>query len=229
LTHLSRFVMPQDTATSIAQHTESTLAATIELRRHLRQHIGPTYKFTRPDTFGVHKVGVCIFPPDEHKPYWTVCTAGMSDISMERAPLSARNIELLISLPEEWNWADPVNSWPLALMRTMVELIASDPNKSIIYGQSVRAKRATIPIFSSTDRAAGGVLFGRPALLPERAWHIVSGELNVRWLAILPIFVEEIEFAEKHGEHILIDKLEEAKVSELFDRRRINTCSGVRG
>jgi hypothetical protein len=93
----------------------------------------------------------------------------------------------------------------------------------------VKAKGATIPIFSSTERPAGGVLFGRPALLPEKAWHMVDEESNVRWLAILPLYAEEITFGEKHGEYDLIDKLEEAKVSELFDRRRLTTCLGANG
>jgi hypothetical protein len=158
--------MPQDSATSIAQHTEATLADTINLRRHLRQHVGPIYKFTGPDNPGASNVGICIFPPDERKPYWTLCTVGMSAIVMESAPASSRNIELLISLPEEWNWNDPVNSWPIRLIWTMVELIASDHSKAIVHGQTIRAKGATIPIFSSTERPGGGVLFGRPTLLP---------------------------------------------------------------
>jgi Suppressor of fused protein (SUFU) len=220
-------MMPNESAISSAQHTEAALAATVNLRRHLRQHVGPIYKFTGPDVPGANKVGICIFPPDERKPYWTLCTVGMSAIVMESAPISARNIELLISLPEDWNWNDPVNSWPLALIWTMIELIASDRSKSIVHGQTVKAKGATIPIFSSTERPAGGVLFGRPVLLPEKAWRIVDEDFNVRWLAILPLFAEEIVFGEKHGEHALMDKLEEAKVSELFDRRRRNTCSGA--
>lgn len=219
--------MPGQSSISVTGHTEAALSATIDLRRHLRQHVGPTYKFQPgPDDFGSRKVGVCLFPPDERKPYWTVCSVGMSGILMQSAPLGSRNIELLISLPEDWNWNDPLNSWPLTLMWTMVDLISTDPGKAIVYGQSVRAKGATIPIFSSTDRPAGGILFGRPELLTEAAWRIDSDEMKARWLSIIPLFVEEIVFVEKHGERALIERLEESSVTEFFDRRRLNTCTG---
>jgi hypothetical protein len=138
--------------------------------------------------------------------------------------------ELMISLPPDWPLMEEALEesgyyWPIRWLKTLARL-PHDYNTWLSWGHTIPHGDPAMPISEHTDMCAFMVL---PPLETDEDFLALDMEdgRQVHFYAILPIYLEELEYKLEHGMDALLDKFEEHHINEIFDPKRINTCGDV--
>lgn len=181
--------------------------------KHLEANFGPCksvfHEISSPD--GMH-IDLRIIEPTEKFPCRRLFTCGMGARAMELPPAVRGKvpdrIELMLSLPSDWpmdekSMQEIKFAWPMRLLR----FLARFP-----WEESTWIGRGhTIPLeaFAENTRL-NGVFFDCFESYPADAGRIVlSQETAVQILQVVPVYKEEIDYAEKHGSEELAKLLKE--------------------
>ncbi len=154
-----------------------------------------------------------------NSPITVLITNGLSDYCM---PVPEKEIgkeynELYFCLPSYWDLNDKENpnmNWVLDWIQRM--------SKYVIEKNSWFGKGHTIPCgkpfkaLSATMRA-NHFFLNEPMLLKEELAPLTIGEKTIRFLGIIPIFEDEMDFKSGKGTFKLIRKLEGHGVTEKLD------------
>jgi hypothetical protein len=175
---------------------------------------------------GVH-THVYISGPTEARPFCVLLTAGLSDSPMHPPPdfdLGPCRAELSICLPPDWRFTSKAGRrqrwwWPIRELCTW----AAYPRRQgawIWYHHTVGGLEPLAP-----NLPFSSMLLHPSRELPEEFWKIPTATGEEIWvLSLYPIHDAELRLAHERGAHALIDRLEAAGVTDLFDPSRRSVC-----
>ncbi len=201
---------------------------------HIEAHLGPVAGVFHELVSDLVHIDVHMVGPTEERPYHTLVTSGMSDLPMT-VPEGAeayRHAELSICLPEPWPltqeaFADERNYWPIRWLKMLARL-PHEYNTWLGWGH-------TVPNGDPPERFARNTklccaLLLHPLLAPDDFQQLTMPDgRTVNFLALVPLYREEMEYKLKHGTEALLERFAEAEVNELLDVRRSNVCKARRG
>ena len=65
-----------------------------------------------------------------------------------------------------------------------------------------------------------------PALFGPDFPTLELDDRQIHFLALVPLYAEEVEFKLRYGVNALLDRFADADVTELLDVTRVNVCAG---
>jgi hypothetical protein len=202
------------------------------IERHADQYLGVAESVFHELLSDTVHIDVHVIRPTPERNYYTLYTTGMSALPMH-TPEDAEDFafaELMISLPPDWPLMEEALEesgyyWPIRWLKTLARL-PHDYNTWLSWGHTIPHGDPAMPISEHTDMCAFMVL---PPLETDEDFLALDMEdgRQVHFYAILPIYLEELEYKLEHGMDALLDKFEEHHINEIFDPKRINTCGDV--
>jgi hypothetical protein len=219
-----------------------------QISRHVERTIGHS-----PMVF--HEVVSCdvhldlhVVPPQPDKispafphgrRFYTIVTSGLSTRPM-KLPASSHALEqsayaeLMITLPADWPgflpdgtmspnlMSEDENSWPLRWIKRLAHL-AHEQDVFLGAGNPYAAESHAV---AGNCRLAG-MLAAPSALHPKSATLPIRDDLTIAFLALWPVFPEELAFAQRHGGPALLQRLHQAGVTDLVDIHRKNVAPAL--
>jgi Suppressor of fused protein (SUFU) len=194
---------------------------------HIKKYFGADFfVLHEKDSSTVH-VDIHVVRPTKIRPYFTLLTSGMSDLDM-RVPNGLEDLalgEICLCLPREWplamddlGWREPRYFWPISTLK----LAAKYPHVNqtwLSWGHTVGDVERPQRLSSEADFT--GLMLVRPATFPEGASAVQTEDgRTIHYLALIPLFEEEMSFKQQFGSAALHKKLIDARVTELLDPKR---------
>jgi hypothetical protein len=199
------------------------------ISNHIEEHLGPIdYVFHELVSEYVH-IDVHRIPPQKHRPYYTLVTSGMSEqpMTVPDGAESLRFTELMLCLPPGWplnmeDFQNEQNYWPIRLLKVLARL-PHEFRTWLGLSHSVPNGEPPRP-YASNTRFCCAVLVPPLTCADPFRTLVIDEEQTIQFYAVLPLFPEELECKLKAGMSVLIDRLDNARVTELVGLRRKNAC-----
>jgi predicted Zn finger-like uncharacterized protein len=233
---------PKETPAPLATGATPFLA---DIERHIERTIGPApmvfHEIISPEVhLDLHVVPPRNDEPSEEHPFgtshYTIITSGVSSHPMnlpEGSALSLRYAEMMIALPADWPGMKPdgtfdqavmkdeANWWPLRWLKNVARMPHSFET-FVAPGHTIPNGDPAEPFASGTRFCCMLVLI--PLLAPKSHKLIINDDITVNFYALWPLYREEMDLKLQRGMDPLIDKFDDAKVTELIHVDRKNTC-----
>lgn len=179
-------------------------------------------------------VDVHLVPPARDRNFNVLVTSGMSDKPMNSPFPEARYAEVVALLPPDWkldqaSFEDENNYWPIRQLK----FIARFPHEFDTWvwaTHTIPNGDPPEPYASNTNLSC--ILLYYPISLPQGFHRLkVNEEKEISFLALIPIFRDEMEFKLKKGMEGLIEKFDANGLTEVIDIHRPSCLkrSGIRG
>jgi hypothetical protein len=218
-------------------------AATIELiSNHIEKYIGPIATvFHQKVSHYVH-VDVYVVAPTEKRNYYTLVTSGMSDIPMTvpDGVKASAYAELILCLPPDWpfittecaecteNGTTPhtilalqsdADYWPVGLLMDL----ACAPHEYKTFFMTGHTFAYGVNEKLTPEAQFTGALFVPPRTLTEKfVTLVVSRSKKITFLAVMPLYEEELECKRAEGLSALFPGMEAQNASEILNTERPN-------
>jgi hypothetical protein len=182
--------------------------------------------------FGEHRVAelptlegempLLILELESNSPVTVIMTNGLSDYSMpvpERYKGREFN-ELYFCLPSYWDWQaldNPTMNWIYTWIQKMAKYVV-DCETWIGHGHTFPSGKELTSI-SATMKQDHFILLD-PILLSNELCSLECGATSIHFLAIVPIFKDEMDYKQARGTFKFLQKLNSAGVTELLDDYR---------
>jgi hypothetical protein len=214
----------QRDASGVIRHTDETDSAPAEadselieaIEAHVARHFGPGDKvFHQIESRWVH-VDIHITEP---RPWRTLVTSGMSTRPMS----DGRYAELMLSLPADWPLPGSPELdtrdgyWPYWLLQELAVL----PHRfhtTLDRGDTVPNSDPPKPY--APDTGLCGALVFPPVLVRNDLPPLTVGEREVEFLALYPLYADEMDLKLEHGLEALLDRLYDAGVTDELEPGR---------
>ena len=201
------------------------------IEEHITKHVGnPATVFHEIMSDLVH-VDVHVVAPTPSKNYYTLVTTGMSDrpMNVPKGMENVAHLELLLSLPPTWPmdekmapFKDERNYWPIRLLKILARL----PHEydTWLGLQHTMPNGDPAAPWAENTRLSGAMIT-IPRLVPGAFATVeVRPGKKVWFLAVTPLYPEEMEFKLRKGAEALDALLRKEGVTELVDPQRKNVC-----
>jgi hypothetical protein len=205
---------------------ESAVEAIVD---HVETHLGKIDIVFHELISDLVHIDVHQIKPTRERNFWTLITTGMSDrpMTVPEGVTDAHYAELMICLPPSWKisdeaFKDEANYWPIGLLKLLSRL----PHE---YGTWL-APGHTIPNADPPEPYAPDTKFCcamlvNPLTTPPEFDQFEAGTGKViRFLAVIPLYLEEVELKLKQGSDELIKRLEKQGVTEVLKPGRKNVA-----
>jgi hypothetical protein len=207
-------------------------AAVKAIRGHVEKYVGNiTSVLHEPAAAGAPNIDVLVVGPTTERNCYTLVTCGMSEKPMH-VPLGVNEnpfAELMMCLPPAWVLSEPAvkdeaNYWPIRLLNALARLPHERsawlaPAQIFPHGNPAR--------FYGPNTAMCCALLSWPLMADRGFRKLPMAEKKiVQFLAVVPLYKEEMELKNGKGTNALLDRLDAIRVSELLDVKRKNTCAG---
>lgn len=199
--------------------SESNLQA---IDDHVTEHIGAIETVWHEILSDIVHIDIHVVPPRPERPYYTLVTSGMSDQAMN-TPEGAgdwRFSELMICLPPDWPLTDKAfkdenNYWPLRWLKKLARF-PHEYETWLSVAHTIPNGDPPEPLADNTS-LIGFMLV--PPLTTSVEFHelIVPPLKKIHFHALMPLTTREMDFKLKHGADALMQRLENAKITELLD------------
>jgi hypothetical protein len=226
-----------------------------QITRHIDRAIGPCpMVFHEIISADIH-LDLHIVPPQrgpataDHpfgRDFYTIVTSGMSSLAMpatpalgglrQQAPEYPRYAELMITLPATWpglrpdgtfvqdHMSEEANWWPIRWLK----MLARMPHEF----DTCVGNGYTIPNSPSDQSFASNTGFASILLLPSvlhpAARHLVAhDDVTIEFMALWPLYPEEMELKANHGLEALRTAFAAADVTDLLNIHRPNVARSV--
>ena len=212
--------------------TSATIAA------HLQRHLGPVSEVLREVGADKVPIDIHVVPPSEQFPFYTLVTAGMSDQPMltpaEAKPSEAPPYaELCMLLPAEWPLPTPASGpstaelaadeaayWPIRWLKMLARL-PEEYHTWLGFGHTVPNGAEAAPLADNTR--LGCLMLLTAISLPEEFQELRVGPAKtIQFYTLYPIYPEEMALKMNLGASALLDRFEEADLSDVVDLHRPN-------
>ncbi|WP_374966111.1 suppressor of fused domain protein [Lysinibacillus sp. RS5] len=204
-----------------------------EFYQHIRKYLGEPSHINL-ETLADININLITFKANEERSFHTIITHGMSSISA-KVPLDEnewRYTELIMYLPKTWpimkeNIHEFNEYWPFGWLRKLGKF-PHEMDTWFCYGD-------TIPNGDPPELIADNTNFCCMLLLPpiredESFVELkISKDTSVRFLAVMPIYKEEMDYHLMHGFRALLEKFDQYNVNDIIDINRTNTCKSLNG
>jgi hypothetical protein len=184
---------------------------------HVAQHLGdPANVWHQVVSPYVH-VDVHVVDPSPDRDFYTLVTSGMAEKPMATPDELAEHAyaELVMALPKDWDLDR--DTWPL----TTLQSLASMPHEyETWFGESHTVPNGDPPEPWGRGTKLCGAIFAPPLLVPDDFRTLTVGERTVRFLAVVPLYAEEMDLKLAKGAEVLFDLLDAAEVNEWLGPRR---------
>lgn len=199
-----------------------------EISGHITAHLGPVASVFHEIVSDTVHIDVHVVLPTEDFPYVRLVTSGMSDLPMSvEDGETPRYLELVATLPGDWKLdqaalEDERWYWPIRLIKQLARF----PHKYrtwLGWGHSMPNGDPPEPYAPGT-RLCGVVLL--PSITVPDAFDSlrIDAKKEIRFLAIVPVYQEEMELKLRQGSDALIERFGRHDVSDLIDPRRTNVA-----
>jgi len=217
-------------AFGVSPDAQSSLQA---IDAHIERHIGPVSLVFDEVVSDIVHVDIHLVPPAPHRPFNTLVTSGMSDLPMAAPPdaSSCSHAELVALLPPDWPLTqealtDEDNYWPLRQLKMLARL-PHEHNTWLWIDHTVRNGDPPAPFAPSTELCCA--MLEPPISLPREFMTLTTPEgKQIVFLAFIPLYLEENDYALKAGPDALLDLFERAGVRDVIDPARANVCKRSR-
>ena len=200
------------------------------IAKHIETHWGKVETVFHELMSDYVHVDVHFVKATKGRPFHTLITSGMSDRPMP-APEGAEDLrysELVISLPPDWpldkeSFKNELNWWPIRWLKKLARF-PHEYNAWVMWGHTIPNDDPPVPFATNTKFCC--MLLGVPTLCEDDGMILkINDSKSVRFYSLIPIYLEEMEFALKSGGEALIEKLGNADVTELLNLNRRNVCA----
>jgi hypothetical protein len=199
------------------------------IESHIDKHFkkrGPVFHEIVSDL--VH-LDIELIEPTADRPYFTLITNGMSSrpMSTPKGAEQSQYAELVLSLPPDWPltqelFANERNYWPIRWLKELARL-PHKYNTWLWASHTVPNGDPPEPFADNTKLCCALILF--PVLVPKSFVRLeVSPGTMIHFLSFVPIYREEMDLKLHKGLDPLMSLFDKAKVNELLNINRLNTC-----
>ncbi len=200
------------------------------IHNHVQQHLGPIQQVFQEIVADKVRVDVDWVPPCDERPFHTLVTNGMSDRPMKTPPEMEqyRFAELTIALPPDWPvskdaFEDECNYWPVRWLKRLARF-PHEYDTWIFHSHTFPHGDPPKPFAENTEFCGWALL---PPVLVSKEFRTfkVSPEKTIFFLAIYPLYAEEMKLKLEKGIDALIDCFEKHDICEVVDLDRPSCCS----
>lgn len=203
------------------------------LTAHMDRHHGQECDVFHELVSDVVHIDLLHAAPTDDLPFHTLMTCGLSERPMP-APAElpdARYAELMLRLPPEW----PMNSeafedesvyWPLRLLKFLARF-PHEYDTWLWLGHTVPHGDPPEPFAPDTELCGAIVL--PPVLGPDGFERAEAAGRDINVHAVIPLHADEMELKLRKGSDALVERLDQAGLSELLDPGRVSVASRRRG
>jgi hypothetical protein len=202
------------------------------IARHIERHLGPIAAvFHELISEAVH-LDVHWVKPTPARPYHFLVTSGMSDRAMHvpgniAAP---RHIELVVTLPERWAIGEEAFRsdawyWPVRQLKTLARF-PHTYDTWLGEGHTVTNDDPPQPLAPGTRLC--GALLASPQHVPETFRELKAGGRAIRFLAVVPLYEEEMALKMRDGTEALAGLLRKHAVTDVIDPVRKSVARPLR-
>lgn len=196
---------------------------------HIERHLGPVESVFHEVVSPIVHVDLHWVAPSRTHPWHTLVTSGMSERPMN-APEGVSGCEyaeLLVSLPATWPLTsealeDESNYWPLRWLK----LLARFPHEYQTWlwnGHTMPNGDPPEPFAPSTRLCS--MMLAPPIHYPPEFFTLDAGPgRTVHFWSLMPIYIEEQELKLRKGADALLERLDQAGVTEVIDLNRPNVA-----
>ena len=195
------------------------------IARHIEQHLGPVASVFHEFLSDAVHLDVHWVKPTPVRPYHFLVTSGMSDRAMnvpERVA-APRHVELVVTLPERWWIGEEAFQsdswyWPVRQLKTLARF----PHKYDSWlgeGHTVTNDDPPQPLAPGT-RLCGALLLP-PQHVPQAFRELrIDARKTVRFLAVVPLYEEEMALKMRDGTPALVELLRRHGVTDVVEPAR---------
>ena len=195
-----------------------------DITEHIERHLGPIENVFHEIVSDAVHVDVHVVAPQPEFPFYRLITSGMSDRSMATPdPEVPDRTELMITLPAEWqmdeeslkdtNWY-----WPVGILKHLARF----PHKwNTWLGIGHTIPNGDPPAtYAPAVRFTGSLIF--PSVtVPEEFMELTArDELKIQFLAVYPLYADEMALKLKKGLDALLERFETSDVTDILDPTR---------
>lgn len=199
-----------------------------QISAHIEKYVGEVDSVLHEIISDTVHIDIHHVPPTEEKPFHFLITSGMSDLPMKvnGDPDDLAYAELMVVLPSWWeisseSFADEGWYWPFRQLK----FLARFPHKYdswFGYGHTIPNGDPAEPFAENTK--LDGVILLNPCHVPDEFLTLTIDEhKTIEFLAVVPLYPEEMNFKLRNGVDALLDKLIDNRVSDLIviDRKNV--------
>ena len=163
--------------------------------------------------------------------FFTLVTSGVSTLgAASRGQAQSRQVELMISLPTTWPglnqdgtldvriMQDEQYSWPLHRLKRLASMPPKDADVLRMHGCVPQVENAP-PLAPETRLRY--LLLAPSELHPKSQALMVHDDVQIQFLALWPLYLEEESFMRRHGAEALLSELRRDGVTDLVSPRRL--------
>jgi hypothetical protein len=208
-------------------HPAAPIRSLETITRHIEKYFGSEFYVLDENVSSIVHIDVHVVHPTADRPFFTLLTSGMSDRDMQ-VPTGMEDLalaEVCLCLPPSWplgmndsDWREAKHFWPIAALKE----VAKYPHVHqtwFSWGHIIGSVEHPEPI-DSQGRFTGLILLN-PAAFPEGADELKADDgRTIRYLAVVPLLKEEMDFKHKNDTDALEEKLIESGVTELLNPGR---------
>lgn len=154
-----------------------------------------------------------------NSPVTVICTNGLSSYKMPVPPTELGNEynELFFCLPSYWDWKDsetPRMNWIFPWIQRLAKFVV-EKNTWFGHGHTMPCGREMTSLSESMKQ--NHFILLNPILLESEMTPIIVGDHKINFLAIVPIFGDEMDYKQGKGTLKFVRKLIGKGISEKLD------------
>jgi Suppressor of fused protein (SUFU) len=155
--------------------------------------------------------------PGGDRPFYTLVTSGMSQRCMPAPADDEAYAELVLSLPADWDMDDDGHSWPIRLLQQL----AVFPHE---YGAWLWSG-ASVPNGDPVEAYPGGgglccAMLAPPRTVPGGFTVLRHDGRDIHFHGLFTLLEDEMQAKLDHGADALLERFDQAGVTELLDPSR---------
>lgn len=194
-----------------------------QIRSHVERHIGRIDRVF-PGDAAAGTADVLHVRPVSSRPYHTLITSGMSDVAMPVPPDvdAPHRIELMMTLPERWKFAD----WPVLHLQLLSRIPREQPDTWLGWGRTVPNGDPPQPLAPRTELR--GVIIAPSLLVPIAFYELNLDGERVAFYSAIPLYREELQLQAHEGMAALLERLVQNDINDVVDLQRRNVAKKKR-
>ncbi|WP_201743786.1 suppressor of fused domain protein [Roseiconus nitratireducens] len=189
---------------------------------HIEKYIGEVNSVWHELVSDLVHIDVHWVRPTEERPFHTLVTSGMSDRAMS-PPEGAEELaytELMVCLPSDWkldenSLEESKNYWPIQWLKYLARF-PHEYETWLFDGHTVPNGDPAEPLDPSNDFI--GWLLTFPSTVPQEFIELkLSDDKSIYFLAIVPLFQNEMDYKLHKGTAKLLERFDQAGYNEVID------------